>query len=122
MRYLLLFLLFIFINILGFSRIFHTPWHAIAGPNSVREYDGLPFQYESYLFLRTSAIMREDFSPLSILYLNTDETRALIPIYFMNLLLILGFFLYLIILLIFYFGGLDAFFYIYFCDFLMFLN
>lgn len=91
MRYLLLFLLFIFINILGFSRIFHTPWHAIAGPNSVREYDGLPFQYESYLFLRTSAIMREDFSPLSILYLNTDETRALIPIYFMNLLLILGF-------------------------------
>lgn len=91
MRYLLLFLLFIFINILGFSRIFHTPWHAIAGPNSVREYDGLPFQYESYLFLRTSAIMRQDFSPLSILHLNTDETRALIPIYFMNLLLILGF-------------------------------
>lgn len=91
MRYLLLFLLFIFINILGFSRIFYTPWHAIAGPNSVREYDGLPFQYESYLFLRTSAIMREDFSPLSILHLNTDETRALIPIYFMNLLLILGF-------------------------------
>lgn len=91
MRYFLLFLLFIFINILGFSRIFHTPWHAIAGPNSVREYDGLPFQYESYLFLRTSAIMRQDFSPLSILHLNTDETRALIPIYFMNLLLILGF-------------------------------
>jgi len=90
-RYLLLFLLFIFINILGFSRIFYTPWHAIAGPNSVREYDGLPFQYESYLFLRTSAIMREDFSPLSILHLNTDETRALVPIYFMNLLLILGF-------------------------------
>lgn len=89
MRYSLL--LFIFINILGFSRIFHTPWHAIAGPNSVREYDGLPFQYESYLFLRTSAIMRQDFSPLSILHLNTDETRALIPIYLMNLLLILGF-------------------------------
>ena len=121
MRYLLLFLLFIFINILGFSRIFHTPWHAIAGPNSVREYDGLPFQYESYLFLRTSAIMRQDFSPLSILHLNTDETRALIPIYFMNLFSVF-LFLYLIILLILYFGGLDAFFYIYFCDFLMLPN
>jgi transcriptional antiterminator NusG len=35
--------------------------------------------------------MREDFSPLFILHLNTDETRALVPIYFMNLLLILGF-------------------------------
>ena len=68
-------------------RIFGTPWHAIAGPNSVREFDGLPFQYESYLLVRTSNILQNNILSNRNTNLNSDEYRALIPIYLMNTLI-----------------------------------
>ena len=68
-------------------RIFGTPWHAIAGPNSVREFDGLPFQYESYLLVRTSNILQNNVLSDRNTNLNSDEYRALIPIYLMNTLI-----------------------------------
>ena len=75
---------------MAIPRILGTPWHAIAGPNSVREYDGLPLQYESYLLVRTSNIFQNNIITTNQNELNSDEYRGLIPIYFMNTFISLG--------------------------------
>lgn len=77
----------IIIVFMAVPRIFGTPWHAIAGPNSVREFDGLPFQYESYLLVRTSNMLQNNIVSNRNTNLNSDEYRAFIPIYIMNTLL-----------------------------------
>lgn len=86
----ILFLPLIVVLIMAIPRILGTPWHAIAGPNSVREYDGLPLQYESYLLVRTSNLFQNNIIDTYETKLNSDEYRSLIPIYFMNTFISLG--------------------------------
>lgn len=77
----------IIIVFMAVPRIFGTPWHAIAGPNSVREFDGLPLRYESYLLVKTYNIFQNNIFSNRNTNLNSDEYRALIPIYIINTLI-----------------------------------
>lgn len=68
--------------VLGMPRIFGTPWHAIAGPNSVREFNGSFIQYESSILIDFIDTMRMQRPPTPQLpTLPSDAYRALIPLY-----------------------------------------
>ena len=63
-------------------RVFGTPWHAIAGPNSAREFDGSFIQYESSILIDVIDTMRVQRPPTPQLpSLPSDAYRALIPLY-----------------------------------------